>query len=77
MTNEWAQKARVLSFAGLSARVQYNTLAYWAHSQVKKKMKCCEYSLGKLKLFELNAGWGSNPGPFCSFSLFSLPLRLS
>ncbi len=43
VTFEWAQaKLECLSFAKLTSFVQYNTLAYWAYLQVKKK-KYCEY----------------------------------
>jgi hypothetical protein len=41
-----------------------NTLAYWAHSKVTKKMKCCEYgpigrtATDKTKVKGLNPGTG-------------------
>jgi hypothetical protein len=35
-------KPGFLSLASLSNPVYCNTLAYWAHSYVMKKMKCCE-----------------------------------
>ncbi len=35
-----------LSLANLSSLVQSNTLAYWAHSKVMKKMKCFNYCPG-------------------------------
>jgi hypothetical protein len=33
-----------LSILSISSLVKCNTLAYWAHSEVVKKMKCCEYN---------------------------------
>jgi hypothetical protein len=32
------------TLTSLSSLVQSNALAYWAHTLVTKKMKCCEYS---------------------------------
>jgi hypothetical protein len=31
-----------------------NTLAYWAHSKVRKKMKCCEYGTSCVIIFVFN-----------------------
>jgi hypothetical protein len=40
-----SSKLECLSAANLSSVVQCNTLAYWGHSEVTKKIKFCEYSL--------------------------------
>ncbi len=36
-------KLECFALTSISSQVEYNTLAYWAHSQATKKMKCCEY----------------------------------
>jgi hypothetical protein len=38
-----AQKLKCLSLARLSSLTLGNTLAYWVHSSVTKKMNCSEY----------------------------------
>ncbi len=43
-TYERAQKARVLHYTRLEKIAGTNTLTYWDHLQVAKKMKCCKYS---------------------------------
>jgi hypothetical protein len=53
-----------LSYIGMQVKVT-NVLAYWAHSQVTKKMKCCE----------LDSGCGAFPGydlvSFTNFFIFT------
>ncbi len=41
-------KLEFFSVASLSSLMKCNTLAYWAHSYVIKKMKYCEYGLMSL-----------------------------
>ncbi len=40
---EWAQYARELGYAKWRGLAGKNTVAYWVHLKVMKKMKCCEY----------------------------------
>ncbi len=44
ITYKWAQKAVVFVPGKLAQpNVTCVSLAYWAHSEVMKKIKCCEY----------------------------------
>ncbi len=43
--NNGSNKLDYLSLASLSSLVLCNTLAYYAHSYVTKKIKCCEHGL--------------------------------
>jgi len=46
-----------LSLVSLSSLRKCSTLAYWAHSYVTKKIKCCEYGPRALKCFSTSK-WG-------------------
>ncbi len=44
VTCQWGYKLECLSLANLYSLVSCNPIAYWAHSCITKKMKCCEYN---------------------------------
>ncbi len=66
-------KLECLCLASLYARAKCNTLAYWAHSWVMNKMKCCEYDSGFLIYPNI---MGCIHNTFFSSKLMNMPNKL-
>jgi hypothetical protein len=46
ITNKLGQQVGVFDFENFCSLMLCNTIGYWEHPQVTKKIKCCEYGPG-------------------------------